>query len=114
MCLVTAIGAITCVLVLAGQMWTAALAAALYGMAGMAVPPLTAAFVRDPVDERDFTAVFGAMTIFYGPASVLGPITGGVLADLTNSYLLTYAVLAITFTFASVAAWNLRGSNSVA
>ena len=50
MCLVTAIGAITCVLVLAGQMWTAALAAALYGMAGMAVPPLTAAFVRYQVD----------------------------------------------------------------
>ena len=114
MCLVTAIGAVTCVLVLAGQMWTAALAAALYGMAGMAVPPLTAAFVRDQVDERDFTAVFGAMTIFYGPASVLGPITGGVLADLTNSYLLTYAVLAITFAFASVAAWNLRDTNSVA
>ena len=113
MCLVTAIGATTCVLVVVGQMWTAALAAALYGMAGMAVPPLTAAFVRDQVDEQDFTAVFGAMTIFYGPASVLGPITGGVLADLTNSYLLTYVVLAITFTFASVAAWNLRHADNV-
>jgi len=110
MCLVTAIGAATCLLVLAGQMWTAALAATLYGMAGMAVPPLTAAFVRDQVAEQDFTAVFGAMTIFYGPASVLGPITGGVLADITDSYLLTYLVLAITFVFASVAAWNLGQS----
>ena len=107
MCLVTAIGAATCVLVLAGQMWTAALAATLYGMAGMAVPPLTAAFVRDQVAEQDFTAVFGAMTIFYGPASVLGPITGGVLADMTNSYAATYLVLAITFAFASIAAWKL-------
>ena len=53
------------------------------------------------------------MTIFYGPASVLGPITGGVLADLTNSYLLTYVVLAITFTFASVAAWKLRHTDNV-
>tara|TARA_B100001113_G_scaffold318784_1_gene287020 strand:- start:214 stop:510 length:297 start_codon:yes stop_codon:yes gene_type:complete len=91
-------------------MWTAALAATLYGMAGMAVPPLTAAFVRDQVAEQDFTAVFGAMTIFYGPASVLGPISGGVLADITGSYLLTYLVLAITFVFASVAAWHLGQS----
>lgn len=113
MCLVTAIGASTCLLVLVGQMWAAALAAALYGMAGMAVPPLTAAFVRDQVAEQDFTAVFGAMTIFYGPASVLGPITGGILADLTDSYVLTYLVVAITFAFASVAAWNLRHTESV-
>ena len=110
MCLVTAIGAVTCLLVLSGNMWTAALAATLYGMAGMAVPPLTAAFVRDQVAEHDFTAVFGAMTIFYGPASVLGPISGGVLADITGSYLVTYLVLAFTFAFASLAAWNLGQS----
>ena len=107
MCLVTAIGATTCLLVLVGTTWAAALAAALYGTAGMAVPPLTAAFVRDQVAEQDFTAVFGAMTIFYGPASVLGPITGGILADLTKSYFWTYSLLAIVFTFASLAAWRL-------
>ena len=107
MCLVTTIGATTCLLVLVGQPWAATLAAALYGMAGMAVPPLTAAFVRDQVAEHDFTAVFGAMTIFYGPASVLGPITGGVLADLTGSYSATYTVLALTFVLAAIAAWRL-------
>ncbi|HBV26325.1 MAG TPA: hypothetical protein DEB44_10435 [Acidimicrobiaceae bacterium] len=107
MCLVTTIGATTCLLVLVGQPWAATLAAALYGMAGMAVPPLTAAFVRDQVAEHDFTAVFGAMTIFYGPASVLGPITGGVLADLTGSYSATYTVLALTFALAAIAAWRL-------
>ena len=107
MCLVTALGATTCLLVLVGEMWAAALASALYGTTGMAVPPLTAAFVRDQVAEQDFTAVFGAMTIFYGPASVLGPITGGVLADLTDSYFLTYLLLAVIFAFASVAAWRL-------
>jgi len=107
MCLVTALGATTCLLVLVGEMWAAALAAALYGTTGMAVPPLTAAFVRDQVAEQDFTAVFGAMTIFYGPASVLGPITGGVLADLTDSYLSTYVLLAVIFAFASIAAWRL-------
>ena len=47
------------------------------------------------------------MTIFYGPASVLGPITGGVLADLTGSYSATYAVLALTFVLAAIAAWRL-------
>lgn len=107
MCLVTAIGATTCLLVLVGNTWAAALAAVLYGTTGMAVPPLTAAFVRDQVAEQDFTAVFGAMTIFYGPASVLGPLTGGVLADLTGSYFFTYSLLAIVFTFAAVAAWYL-------
>ena len=107
MCLVTAIGASTCLLVLVGNTWAAALAAVLYGTTGMAVPPLTAAFVRDQVAEQDFTAVFGAMTIFYGPASVLGPITGGVLAVLTGSYFFTYSLLAIVFACAAVAAWQL-------
>ena len=107
MCLVTALGATTCLLVLVGDRWAAALAAAFYGISAMAVPPLTAAFVRDQVDERDFTAVFGAMTIFYGPASVAGPITGGVLADVSGSYQLTYVLLAVTFAFAALAAWRL-------
>ena len=107
MCLVTALGATTCLLVLVGDRWAAALAAAFYGISAMAVPPLTAAFVRDQVDERDFTAVFGAMTIFYGPASVAGPITGGVLADVPGSYQLTYVLLAVTFAFAALAAWRL-------
>ena len=107
MCMVTALGATTCLLVLVGEMWAAALAAAIYGTSAMAVPSLTATFVRDQVDEHDFTAVFGAMTIFYGPASVLGPITGGVLADITGSYRVTYVLLAVTFAFASLAAWFL-------
>jgi MFS-type transporter involved in bile tolerance (Atg22 family) len=47
------------------------------------------------------------MTIFYGPASVVGPISGGVLADITGSYRLTYILLAVTFAFASLAAWRL-------
>ncbi|MDG2024074.1 MAG: MFS transporter [Actinomycetota bacterium] len=107
MCIVTAAGATTCLLVLVGEPWAAALAAAIYGTSAMAVPSLTATFVRDQVDEHDFTAVFGAMTIFYGPASVLGPISGGVLADITGSYRLTYVLLGVTFAFASVAAWRL-------
>jgi MFS family permease len=107
MCIVTALGATTCLLVLVGEMWAAALAAATYGTSAMAIPSLTATFVRDQVDEHDFTAVFGAMTIFYGPASVLGPITGGMLADITGSYRVTYVLLAVTFTFASLAAWRL-------
>lgn len=107
MCIVTAAGATTCLLVLVGEMWAAALAAAIYGVSAMAVPSLTATFVRDQVDEHDFTAVFGAMTIFYGPASVVGPISGGVLADITGSYRLSYILLAVTFAFASLAAWRL-------
>ena len=107
MCIVTAAGATTCLLVLVGEMWAAALAAVIYGTSAMAIPSLTATFVRDQVDEHDFTAVFGAMTIFYGPASVIGPISGGVLADITGSYRLTYILLAVTFAFASLAAWRL-------
>jgi len=107
MCIVTAAGATTCLLILVGEPWAAALAAAIYGTSAMAVPSLTATFVRDQVDEHDFTAVFGAMTIFYGPASVLGPISGGVLADITGSYRLSYVLLGVTFAFASLAAWHL-------
>ncbi len=66
----------------------------LYGSASFSFPTLTATFVRDQAEQREFTAVFGAMTIFYGPASIAGPAVSGALADATGDHRTTYLVLA--------------------
>ena len=46
------------------------------------------------------------MTIFYGPASILGPLAGGYLGDRTGTYSSTYLLLgAICFAAAVIACW---------
>lgn len=72
----------------------AAIAVFLYGAASFSYPTLTATFVRDQVEQREFTAVFGAMTIFYGPFSIAGPAISGQLADTTGSHRATYLMIA--------------------
>ena len=62
---------------------------------GHAVPPLTAAFVRDQVAEQDSHKVFWGNDYFTGQ-SVLATHRGRV-SDLTGSYFFTYSLLAIVF-----------------
>ena len=62
--------------------------------------------MRDQVSDQQFTAVFGAMTIFYGPASILGPLAGGYLGDKTGNYSSTYLLLgAICCAAAVIVCW---------
>ena len=48
-------------------------AVVVFGAASFSYPSLTATFVSDHVSDRTFAAVLGSMTMFYGPASVIGP-----------------------------------------
>jgi len=97
----------TGLLMLAGAEPWAAVAMFVYGATSFAYPVLTATFVRDQVDQREFTGVFGAMTIFYGPASIAGPAVSGTLADRTGDHAATYLVLAGVAALAAVFASRL-------
>ena len=97
---------LSCIAIPIGSEKITVIAIALYGAASFSIPALIATFVRDQVSDQQFTAVFGAMTIFYGPASILGPLAGGYLGDRTGSYSGTYLLLgAICFAAAVIACW---------
>ena len=66
----------------------------LYGAGSFAVPPLTAAAVRDHLEGRAFAAAFGAMTIVYATSSMIAAQLAGVLADARGSFDLVYLLLA--------------------
>ncbi|WP_419944446.1 MFS transporter [Candidatus Poriferisodalis sp.] len=69
-------------------------AVVLFGGASFSYPSLIATFVSDHVSDRTFAAVLGTMTMFYGPASVIGPTASGWLADRTGSFNATYWAIA--------------------
>lgn len=71
------------------------IAAALYGAGSFAVPPLTAAAVRDHLEGRAFAAAFGAMTIVYATASMIAAQLAGVLADASGSFDPVYQLLTV-------------------
>ncbi len=93
MSLVMAIAAATALAVPYGNSTVIMVAVVMFGSTAYAYPALTAAFVNDRVSDRSFSAVFGTMTLFYGPASVAGPIISGVLIDWTDSYASTYWII---------------------
>ena len=93
--------ALACVICAAGSLFVplgrepfAVGAALLYGAGSFAVPPLTAAAVRDHLEGRAFAAAFGAMTIVYATSSMIAAQLAGVLADARGSFDLVYLLLA--------------------
>ena len=89
-------------------------AVVVFGGASFAYPSLTATFVRDHVTDRTFAAVLGTMTMFYGPASVIGPAASGWLADRTGHYDATYGVIAVMALTSCICMSTMRRSRSAA
>jgi predicted MFS family arabinose efflux permease len=77
------------------------------GSCSASIPSLIAADTRDRAGDRDFTAVFGAMTIFYGPASILGPSLGGRIGGAAGSFTAFYFLLSAMALISMGAAWRL-------
>ena len=100
-CLVCAGGS---VFVPLGREPFAAFAAIMYGAGSFAVPPLTAAAVRDHLEGRAFAAAFGAMTIVYATSSMIAAQAAGVLADARGSFDIVYGLLAVVAIVAGTAA----------
>lgn len=70
--------------------------AAAIGLGGMwsSYPTLTATYVRDHLDAREFAAAFGMMTIFYGIAAMVAPAGVGILADRFDGFVVPYLAIA--------------------
>ncbi len=85
----------------------ATIAAFVFGVAFTGVPTTVAARIRDHVDGPGFGAAFGAATLGFGAALMIGPQLGGALGDAAGSFtpvfVLTAAVAAIAAGFAFVA-----------
>ena len=116
MATVMAISACTGV-VLAARIPNAAIivaAVVVFGGASFAYPSLTATFVSDHVADRTFAAVLGTMTMFYGPASVIGPAASGWLADRTGNFDVTYGVIAVMALTSCLCMATMRRSRSTA
>lgn len=85
---------VACAMVPLGAEPFATISAFLFGAGSFAVPPLTAAAVRDHLDGRVFASTFGLMTIIYALCSMMASQLGGIVADATGSFDLWYLVLA--------------------
>ncbi len=104
MALASLICAVGSIFVPIGREPFAAFAALMYGAGSFAVPPLTAAAVRDHLEGRAFAAAFGAMTIVYATSSMIAAQAAGVLADARGSFDLVYVLLTVAALVAGAAA----------
>ncbi len=76
-----------------GGRWLVPLSVLAIGGMWSSYPTLTATYVRDYLDAREFGAAYGLMTIFYGVAAVIAPVGAGILADARGSFALPYLVV---------------------
>jgi predicted MFS family arabinose efflux permease len=94
-------------LVLTGREPWALLSAVAFGIAMSGVPTVIAAHLSDTLHPRAFAAAFGALTLAFGVAQVLGPQLGGWLASRTGSFTLTFTVAATAGLVGAVASRDL-------
>ncbi|MGZ4607251.1 MAG: YbfB/YjiJ family MFS transporter [Blastococcus sp.] len=72
----------------------AALSAVVFGLAMSGAPAVLAAHLADFLDPRRFAAAFGAVTLVFGLAQLVGPQLGGWIADSTGSFTTAFLVAA--------------------
>jgi MFS family permease len=72
----------------------AVLSALVFGLAMSGAPAVLAAHLADSLDPRRFAAAFGAVTLVFGLAQLMGPQLGGWIADRTGSFSTAFLVAA--------------------
>jgi MFS family permease len=63
-----------------------------FGLTAWAIPTIMAAAAGDYVGPRLAPAGLGFITIFFGIGQTIGPYVGGLLADMTDSFTLSFAL----------------------
>ncbi|MGY1820987.1 YbfB/YjiJ family MFS transporter [Geodermatophilus sp. SYSU D00079] len=91
---------------LGGEPW-AVLSALLFGLALSGAPAVLAAHLADRLDPRQFAAAFGAVTLVFGAAQLVGPQLGGWIADRTGSFTAAFLVAAAAALVAACASATL-------
>lgn len=85
----------------------AVLSAVVFGLAMSGAPAVLAAHLADSLDPRRFAAAFGAVTLVFGLAQLVGPQLGGWIADRTGSFSAAFLVAAAAALGAAVASATL-------
>jgi MFS family permease len=92
----------------------AALSAIVFGLALSGAPAVLAAHLADWLDPRRFAAAFGAVTLVFGLAQLVGPQLAGWTADRTGSFSPAFLVAAAAALGAAVASATLPRRGAVA
>jgi MFS family permease len=87
----------------------AVVSAVLFGLAMSGAPAVLAAHLSDVLDPRRFAAAFGAVTLVFGLAQLVGPQLGGWIAERTGSFTPAFLVAAAAALGAAVASATLPG-----
>jgi MFS family permease len=88
-----AMGACPLFVLIGTEPWAGA-SALLFGIVMSGLGSVVAAYVRDHTTEDSFAPAFGAITVFFGVAQLLGPELGGFLAEHTGSFRSAFLVSA--------------------
>jgi len=112
------VGATLCslaaLLVLVGSEPWAALSAIVFGIGSFGFPIIVAAYVADHVEAREFSAVFGVMTIIFGVGQMAGPQFAGLLADRTGFTTVFVICAGVAMVSAALALALTRSNNRAA
>lgn len=92
----------------------AVLSAVVFGLAMSGAPAVLAAHLADVLDPRRFAAAFGAVTLVFGLAQLIGPQLGGWIAERTGSFTPAFLVAAGAALAAALAAATVPGPAAVA
>jgi MFS family permease len=95
-------------LVLVGREPWAGASAILFGIMMSGLGSIVAAYVRDHMTEGAFAPAFGAITLFFGAAQLVGPELGGLLAEQSGGFHWAFLVSGMAAFFGAIASATLE------
>jgi predicted MFS family arabinose efflux permease len=99
----------TCpLLVLVGREPWVGTSAIVFGLMMSGIGSVVAAYVRDHTNEAAFAPAFGAITLFFGAAQLVGPELGGLLAERNGGFGAAFLVSAGAGFVGAIASATLR------
>jgi MFS family permease len=84
-----------CLIVGFGRGPVVAVGAVLYGAFAGSFPAVLATYVRDHIDQREFSGAFATMTLLFSVVVISVPGLVGTLADATGSFTAPFGLLAV-------------------
>jgi predicted MFS family arabinose efflux permease len=104
-----AMGACPLLVLLGREPWVG-VSAVIFGTMMSGIGSVVAAYVRDHTTEGAFAPAFGAITLFFGAAQLVGPELGGMLAERSGGFASAFLVSSVAgFAGAIVSARLGRG-----
>jgi len=84
------------------------LSAVVFGITAWSIPTIMAAAAGDYVGPRLAPAGLGFITLFFGTGQAIGPYVGGLLADMTGSFTLSFVLASGVSVIGAVGSLALR------